>query len=117
MAGGLLQLVAKGAQDIYLTENPQITFFKVSYKKYTNFSIESIPHVYKGMGTFGNKITFDIQRKGDLITNAHLEVRLPAIANAGWVDHIGYAMIDKVELQIANEKLKKEGICSGTESG
>ena len=83
MAGGLLQLVAKGAQDIYLTDNPQITFFKVSYKKYTNFSIESIPHVYKGMGTFGNKITFDVQRKGDLITNTHLEVRLPAIANAG----------------------------------
>ena len=103
MAGGLLQLVAKGAQDIYLTDNPQITFFKVSYKKYTNFSIESIPHVYKGMGTFGNKITFDIQRKGDLITNAHLEVRLPAIANAGWVDHIGYAMIDKVELELGGQ--------------
>ena len=46
MAGGLLQLVAYGAQDIYLTGNPQITFFKVVYRRHTNFSLESIENVF-----------------------------------------------------------------------
>ena len=41
MGGGLMQLVAYGAQDIYLTGNPQITFFKVVYHRHTNFSMES----------------------------------------------------------------------------
>ena len=42
MGGGLMQLVAYGAQDIYLTGNPQITFFKVVYRRHTNFSMEAI---------------------------------------------------------------------------
>jgi hypothetical protein len=41
MGGGLLQLVAYGAQDVYLTGNPQITFFKVAYRRHTNFALES----------------------------------------------------------------------------
>ena len=48
MGGGLLQLVAYGAQDIYLTGNPQITFFKVVYRRHTNFSIEAIQQTFDG---------------------------------------------------------------------
>ena len=50
MGGGLMQLVAYGAQDIYLTGNPQITFFKVVYRRHTNFSMESIQQTFSGMG-------------------------------------------------------------------
>ena len=48
MGGGLMQLVAYGAQDIYLTGNPQITFFKVVYRRHTNFSMEAIEQTFSG---------------------------------------------------------------------
>ena len=53
MGGGLMQLVAYGAQDIYLTGNPQITFFKVVYRRHTNFAMESIEQTFSGVCTFG----------------------------------------------------------------
>lgn len=73
MGGGLLQLVAYGAQDIYLTGNPQITFFKVVYRRHTNFSIESIENTYNGTVGFGKQIEVLIQRNGDLVGNITLE--------------------------------------------
>ena len=54
MAGGLMQLIAYGAQDIYLTGNPQITFFKVVYRRHTNFSMECIQQNINGNGYIGN---------------------------------------------------------------
>ena len=58
MGGGLMQLVAYGAQDLYLTGNPQITFFKVVYRRHTNFSIESIEQVFSGTADFkGDRFT------------------------------------------------------------
>ena len=62
MAGGLLQLVAYGAQDVYLTSNPQITFFKVVYRRHTNFSIESIKQTFNGTADFGQEISVTVQR-------------------------------------------------------
>ena len=53
MPGGLLQLVAYGAQDIYLTGNPQITFFKVVYRRHTNFALETIRNTFVGNLIFG----------------------------------------------------------------
>jgi hypothetical protein len=67
MSGGLMQLVAYGAQDIYLTGNAQITFFKVVYRRHTNFSIESIEQTFNGHVDFGRKLTVTISRNGDLI--------------------------------------------------
>ena len=55
MGGGLMQLVAYGAQDIYLTGNPQITFFKVVYRRHTNFAMELIQQTFNGMVGCGNK--------------------------------------------------------------
>ena len=52
MGGGLMQLVAYGAQDVYLTGNPQITFWKVSYRRYTNFALESIEQTFNGQADF-----------------------------------------------------------------
>jgi hypothetical protein len=72
MAGGLMQLVAYGAQDIYLTGNPQITFFKVVFKRHTNFSIEPVEQSWNGMGDFGKKVTCIVNRTGDLLYNIHV---------------------------------------------
>ena len=66
MSGGLMQLVAYGAQDIYLTGNPQITFFKLVYRRCTNFAIESIEQTFNGVGDFGRRVTCLISRNGDL---------------------------------------------------
>ena len=83
MAGGLLELVARGVQDIYLIGDPQITFFKVVYKRHTNFSIESTRAVFDGNADFGQKITAKLPRNGDLMHRMVLEVDLPAISRSG----------------------------------
>ena len=76
MGGGLMQLVAYGAQDIYLTGNPQITFFKVVYRRHTNFSTESIQQTFNGTVDFGNTVTATISRNGDLIHRCYLETQV-----------------------------------------
>ena len=73
MGGGLMQLVAYGAQDIYLTGNPQITFFKVVYRRHTNFSMETIEQTITGSLDFGNQVTATISRNGDLVTNMYIK--------------------------------------------
>ena len=73
MGGGLMQLVAYGAQDIYLTGNPQITFFKVVYRRHTNFSMESIKQTFNGTADFGGSVSATISRNGDLVHRMYLE--------------------------------------------
>ena len=80
MGGGLMQLVAYGAQDIYLTGNPQITFFKVVYRRHTNFSMESIEQTFNGTADFGRKVTVNVSRNGDLIHKCWLRAQLPVLA-------------------------------------
>lgn len=91
MGGGLMQLVAYGAQDIYLTGNPQITFFKVVYRRHTNFAIESIENTFSGDADFGKKINVTIARNGDLLgavtLEADLNITLDSIDENG--DEIG----------------------------
>ena len=73
MGGGLMQLVAYGAQDIYLTGQPQITFWKSVYRRYTNFAMESIEQTINGTQGLGNRITLTISRNGDLLNGVVLE--------------------------------------------
>ena len=73
MGGGLMQLVAYGAQDMYLTGNPQITFFKVVYRRHTNFSMESIQQNFNGVADFGRTTNCNISRNGDLIHKIYLQ--------------------------------------------
>ncbi len=73
MGGGLMQLVAYGAQDVYLTGNPQITFFKVVYRRHTNFAMESIEQVFNGTPSLGGKSTVPITRNGDLVSKMWLK--------------------------------------------
>ena len=112
MGGGLMQLVAYGAQDVYLTGDPQITFFKVVYRRHTNFSMESIAQTFNGTPDFGRKVSATIARNGDLIHKCYLQVTLPDIANStgagrGWVPYVGHRLINNVELEIGGQKIDK----------
>lgn len=114
MSGGLLQLVAYGAQDIYLTGNAQITFFKVVYRRHTNFSMESIEQTFNGTADFGKKVTCTVSRNGDLIHRVYLQVTLPTVQSTvssayfRWVNFIGHVLIKSVEVQIGGQRIDKQ---------
>ena len=77
--GGLLQLVAQGKQDVFLTGNPQITWFKMVYRRYTNFSVESQAIYFDGTPDFGKRLTCVVPRRGDLLGPLLLELTLPQV--------------------------------------
>lgn len=137
MGGGLLQLVAYGAQDVYLTGNPQITFFKVVYRRHTNFSIEAIEHSFTGTADFNRKVMVEIKRNGDLITKTYLRLKLAPVTYSpriitppsppqiqvvpapvapplidttsfAWVRKIGVAVIDYVECEVGGSRIDKQ---------
>ena len=112
MGGGLMQLVAYGAQDIYLTGNPQITFFKVVYRRHTNFSIESIQQTFNGTADFGKKVSCTISRNGDLVHRIYLQATLPEVTTGTdsaerWVDWIGEKLINFVEIEIGGQRIDR----------
>jgi hypothetical protein len=107
MAGGLSQLVAYGAQDVYLTGNPQITFFKTVYRRYTNFAIESIQQTINGSVGFGNKVSTQISRNGDLITDIVVEFVLTKGGNGGTTYYPAEELLQDVELEIGGQRIDK----------
>jgi hypothetical protein len=111
MGGGLMQLVAYGAQDVYLSGNPQITFFKVVYRRHTNFAVEPIPQTWNGVGDFGRTVTCNINRNGDLITNMYLYVSL-AQANMnvpwGYVRRLGHAIVQMYKVEIGGSLIDQQ---------
>ena len=127
MGGGLMQLVAYGAQDIYLTGNPQITFFKVVYRRHTNFSIESIEQTFNGTADFGKKVSCTISRNGDLVHKIYLQTKLPKqdYVKSGklrynhdqgtdieggmlrWVNWVGEKLINYAEIEIGGQRIDK----------
>jgi hypothetical protein len=113
MGGGLMQLVAYGAQDVYLSGNPQITFFKVVYRRHTNFSVEPVQQTWNGAADFNRTVTCNINRNGDLITNMYVVVKLPvraAGASAAWgfVNRLGHALISNVKIEIGGSKIDEQ---------
>ena len=106
MGGGLLQLVAYGAQDVYLTGNPQITFFKVAYRRHTNFALEAIEQTFNGNPTYGNRVTCQISRNGDLINRMYLQVKVPA-GGSTYVNYYGLRLLNYVEIEIGGQKIDK----------
>lgn len=107
MGGGLMQLVAYGAQDIYLSGNPQITFFKVVYRRHTNFSMEAIDQTFNGNADFGKKVTCTISRNGDLIHRVYVQVSLPSLQTDKWVEWVGHKLIKSVEIEIGGQRIDK----------
>lgn len=118
MGGGLMQLVAYGAQDVYLTGNPQITYFKVVYRRHTNFSMETVEHSMSGSTDFGRTATVTILRNGDLATKVALKVRLNAVRLAlkneddvlsvAWVRRLGHCLLEHVEVEIGGARIDKQ---------
>ena len=112
MGGGLMQLVAYGAQDIYLTGNPQITFFKVVYRRHTNFSMESIQQIFDGNATYGNRASATISRNGDLLYRLYLEHDAHITTTSGNHDiaaccDYGNHVMKECELQIGGQRIDK----------
>jgi len=118
-----MQLVAYGAQDVYLTGNPQITFWKVTYRRHTNFALESIEQTFNGQADFGRRVTCTISRNGDLAYSTYLQVTLPeigqALANGGtstktngvyarWLDNPGLQLIHQVEVEIGGQRIDRQ---------
>ena len=109
MGGGLLQLVAYGAQDVYLTGNPQITFFKVVYRRHTNFSIESIIQSHNGTVGFGSRMTCQISRNGDLLHKLYLQVEIGGTANDYiWTQNLGHYIIKTAEVEIGGQLIDRQ---------
>jgi len=115
MAGGILQLVAYGAQDVYLTGNPQITFFKVVYRRHTNFAIESIQQTYNGQTEFGNTINCTVSRNGDLINRVYVEIDVKGLGvietnpsnHARYVNYLGLKLLKNVVVEIGGQQIDK----------
>ena len=85
MAGGLMQLVAYGAQDVYLTGQPKVTFFQAVYKRHTNFAMEAIQQTLNGSVGNGNRVSVTIARNGDLVGDmwVQLQPAFPPLASVG----------------------------------
>ena len=107
MGGGLLQLVAYGAQDVYLTGNPQITFFKVVYRRHTNFAIEAIGQTFNGTPGYGNRVTCQISRNGDLVHRMYLSLQMPDASTKLLCPFYGHRVINFVEIEIGGQKIDK----------
>jgi hypothetical protein len=106
-----MQLVAYGAQDIYLTGNPQITFFKVVYRRHTNFAMESIEQTFNGSVSTGKRVTATISRNGDLIKDMWLEIDLgvaPTTDATGLVYGVGNALVKQVEVEIGGQLIDRQ---------
>jgi|SaaInlStandDraft_5_1057022.scaffolds.fasta_scaffold01474_5 hypothetical protein len=113
-----MQLVAYGAQDVYLTGNPQITFWKVTYRRHTNFAMESIEQTFNGQADFGRRVTCTVSRNGDLAYRTYLQVTLPEINQnmknttgdvfSRWLDFPGHQLISQVEVEIGGQRIDRQ---------
>ena len=107
MPGGLIQLISYGAQDIYLTGSPQITYFKNVYRKYTNFAMENSIVNFNETFSFNSELTITLPRNGDLIGQISLIIDIPdvtssAISTKGgayrWISYLGHNIIKECSI-------------------
>lgn len=121
MPAGEVILVSYGEENISLSENPQITFFKIIYRRYTNFSIETIQTNFVYNTKFGKKYTVEISKIGDLLNKMWLVLELPEIPTIynydnqidnkikfKWTKKLAFAIIDYVEIEIGNQIISRQ---------
>ena len=112
MGGGLMQLVSYGAQDVYISGNPQITFWKILYKRHTNFAVESIEVTFNGQADFNRRVTAVINRNADLMYKTYVQVVLPQVSAANgdfrWLHYIGHRLIKQVEVEIGGQRIDRQ---------
>jgi hypothetical protein len=111
MAGGLMQLVAYGAQDVYLTGNPKVTFFQAVYKRHTNFAMENIEQTVNGTPAANGRVSVTVARNGDLVGDMYVELKSAATNtrssagdDANWVAERAIA---SAELSIGGQRIDK----------
>ena len=111
MAGGLMQLVAYGAQDVYLTGNPEVTFFQAKYKRHTNFAMENIEQTVNGTAANSGRVSVTVARNGDLVGDMYIELEsdeattiTTAAADCNWVAE---RAVNNVELSIGGQRIDK----------
>ena len=126
--GSTIQLISKGQQDLYLTGDPKITFWKSVYRRHTQFAIETIRNNFNTKPAFGETIVSEIKRSGDLLSKIYLVLTLPTLVTneifkedpnsayhpnnatvlpgvmsytkAAWTEHVGNALVEEVKLII-----------------
>jgi hypothetical protein len=111
MGGGLLQLVAYGAQDAYITGNPHITFWKVLYKRHTNFAVEAMRVNFTGSPMYGQRVVAVVNRNADLVWKTYVEITLPNTTVGGttisWTGgaqrRLGYLLLKQIEVEIGGQ--------------
>lgn len=113
-----MQLVAYGAQDIYLTGNPQITFWKNLYRRHTHFSVESIEATFTGSPDFGKRVNCIISRMGDLAHKMYVRIKLPSVRMSSsavtnepcefrWLDYLGEVLMKSVDIEIGGQRIDR----------
>ena len=113
MAGGLMQLVAYGAQDVYLTGNPKVTFFQAVYRRHTNFAMENIEQTVNGTAADSGRVSVTIARNGDLVGDMYVELKAANLgvisANAGALSNewVAERAIKDVELSVGGQRIDK----------
>ena len=127
MTGGLLNLVSSGQQNIFLNGNPTKTFWKSSYKKYTNFGKQNFRLDYEGSPTLNltseSTFVFKVKRYGDLLMDCYICIDLPMIwspiyppsDSSGewvpyefrWIENIGTQIISRITINCGNQKLQE----------
>ena len=116
MAGGLMQLVAYGAQDVYLTGNPKVTFFQAVYRRHTNFAMENIEQTVNGNPADNGRVSVTVARNGDLIADMYVELKakddLKEVSAVNGVDtdddcFAAERAIKDVELSIGGQRIDK----------
>ena len=120
MTGGLLVLAAYGAQNEYVSGNPQITFFVAVYRRYTNFSYIQMPQYFTGDLNFGKKVYCNFDRIGDLVNQVFLKIKLPSLipysytnennekVDYYWVNSIGHALIKTIDIEIGGNVIDRQ---------
>lgn len=107
MSGGLLQIIAYGAQDVFLTGNPTITHFKSNFRRHTNFAGEAIEQNFTGVADFDKSPSVNISRTGDMLGQIYVQIDLPAVTiDSGcfrWINNIGHHIIDTVEFSVGGQ--------------
>jgi hypothetical protein len=111
MAGGLMQLVAYGAQDVYLTGNPEVTFYQAKYKRHTNFAMENIEQTVNGTAANSGRVSVTVARNGDLVGDMYIElesdIAATATAEGGDCNWVAERAVSSVELSIGGQRIDK----------
>ena len=112
MAGGLMQLVAYGAQDVYLTGNPKVTFFQAVYRRHTNFAMENIEQTVNGTAADSGRVSVTIARNGDLVADMYVEMESKvdtSLSTGGAVSNewLAERALKDVELSIGGQRIDK----------